>query len=70
MLQCEKNLTGGALDTVPGLEDEGEILLPEDDPGRVPAYPLHVNVDHHQVVALLVRVVLHHLQVYHRLRNC
>lgn len=58
------------LDGVPGLEDEGEVLLPEDHPGRVPADALHVNVDHHQVVALLVRVVLHHLQVDHRLRDC
>lgn len=54
----------------PGLEDEGEVLLPEDDPGRVPADPLHVNVDHHQVGAFLVRVVLHKLQVDHRLQGC
>lgn len=46
---------------LPCLEDEGEVLFPEDDPGCVPADPLNVNINHHQVCALLIRVVLHQL---------
>lgn len=45
--------------TVPCLEDEGEILLPENDPRCVPADALHVDVHDHQVCAFLVRVLLH-----------
>lgn len=56
--------------SLPCLEDEGEVLFPEDDPRCVPADALHVNINHHQVRALLVRVVLHNLQVYHRLWGC
>lgn len=56
--------------SLPCLEDEGEVLFPEDDPSRVPADPLHVNINHHQVGALFVRIVLHKLQVNHRLRGC
>lgn len=50
---------------LPCLEDESKILLPENDLSRLPADPLHVNVDHHQICALLIRVILHKLQVNH-----
>lgn len=56
--------------TGPGLEDEGKVLLPEDDSGSVPANPFDVNINHHQIGALLVRAVLHRLQVDHRLWSC
>lgn len=55
---------------LPRLEDEGEVLFPEDDPGRVPADALHVNIDHHQVRALLIRIILHKLEVHHWLWCC
>lgn len=44
--------------TRPGLEDEGKVLLSEDDSGSVPANPFDIDIDHHQIGALLVRVVL------------
>lgn len=55
---------------LPCLEDEGEVLLSEDDPGCVSADSLQVNVHHHQIGALLVRVVLQKLQVDHWLWGC
>lgn len=57
-------------DSVPRLEDEGEVLLPEEDTGRVPADRLHVDVNHHQVGSLLIPVVLQQLQVDHGLWGC
>lgn len=44
--------------TRPCLEDEGKVLLSEDDSGSVPANPFDIDIDHHQIGALLVRVVL------------
>lgn len=63
-------ICGLFVSSIPCLEDESEVLLSEDDPGRVSADSLQVNIHHHQICAFLVRVVLHKLQVHHRLRSC